>query len=271
MSETPFYFETGDYSLFAVLHEPELTSVSKVFVFCHPFAEEKLWTHRVYVNMARELCQRGYAVLRFDYMGNGDSDGVFEDSTVKTNIADINAAIEYVKTKYDSLDEINLLGLRLGATYACHVALQRKDISQLILWDPILDGSRYMQEILRSNLTTQMAVYGKVTKNRETLINEMREGKTVNFDGYDLGETMFNEGSALNILNGDSEFSGKVLIVQIGKQGQPINKNLQKFKTRFSTAEICHAVEEPFWREIKQYYSKAKDLFQLTSKWVEQV
>ena len=55
MTETPFYFANGSHSLFGVLHEPEAAPVNAGFVFCHPFGEEKLWSHRVYVTFARAL------------------------------------------------------------------------------------------------------------------------------------------------------------------------------------------------------------------------
>ena len=75
MKEKPFIFPNGSYNLFGILHEPEIESNGEGFVFCSPFAEEKLWAHRVFVNFARELARLGYTVLRFDYMGHGDSEG----------------------------------------------------------------------------------------------------------------------------------------------------------------------------------------------------
>ena len=44
-------------------------------VFCHPFGEEKLWTHRVFVTFARRLAAAGHAVLRFDHRANGEQMG----------------------------------------------------------------------------------------------------------------------------------------------------------------------------------------------------
>src|SRR5262245_18163177 len=80
-TETPFYFGRESSPLFGVFHAPARTTCLPAFVFCHPFAEEKLWTHRVFVSFARRLAAEGYPVLRFDYMGNGDSAGDFRDSS----------------------------------------------------------------------------------------------------------------------------------------------------------------------------------------------
>ena len=69
MIETPFFFNNKDIQLFGVIHEPAQPVKNLAWVLCHPFAEEKLWSHRVYVNLARTLAKSGYTVLRFDYRG----------------------------------------------------------------------------------------------------------------------------------------------------------------------------------------------------------
>ena len=97
--ETPLFFPGVRTPLFGVLHEPATASGALPFVFCHAFGEEKLWAHRVFVAFARELARRGHAVLRFDCGGNGDSGGDFSQSSLKTNLADIDTAIELLKAR----------------------------------------------------------------------------------------------------------------------------------------------------------------------------
>lgn len=269
MLETPFFFLNDNYRLFGVLHKPEISDPVGGFVFCHPFAEEKLWTHRVLVSFARELAKLGYAVLRFDYMGHGDSDGDFEDSTVDTRLADINCAIDRLKTEVPSVGTAGLLGLRFGATLAAHVAEQRSDLEKLVLWEPVIDGERYMQEVLRTNLTTQLAVYGKVTVKREDLVNQMQSGMTVNIDGYELSNTLFEQASGINLLQKDIDFAGATLIVQCGKEGQPLRKDTTALSDKYKNIDIQQAAEEPFWREIKRYYGRAENLFGVTLNWID--
>ena len=56
-TETPFFFPSGKHSLFGILHQPAAATCLPAFVFCHPFGEEKLWTHRVFVSFARRLAR----------------------------------------------------------------------------------------------------------------------------------------------------------------------------------------------------------------------
>jgi len=266
--EKPMFFSNGDYQLFGVLHQPETNELKGGFVFCHAFAEEKLWTHRVSVTFARELAKRGYAVLRFDHYGHGDSQGEFKNATIEHYKADINVAIELLKMEVPALESVSLLGQRFGATLAATVAESRDDINSLILWDPILDGARYMQEVLRINLTTQMAVYGKVTVMRDALVESMKQGNTVNVDGYEMSFAMYEQASSLS-LNVEKGFKGNCLVVQMSKKELPFKKDLNQLMSTYQNGEIALAIELPFWREIKESYFRATDLYEKTLNWLE--
>ncbi len=263
MKEQPLFFPSQDYDLFGMLHLPEQSN-QKGFVFCHPFAEEKLWAHRVYVSFARELVKQGYTVLRFDMKGCGDSQGYFEEVVLDNWLNDINAAIDYLSSTVQGLSEVGLFGLRFGATLALAAAQYNDKIQKLILWEPILDGARYMQEILRSNLSTQLAVYGKVTKNREALVADMEAGVPVNFDGYELTHELYTQIGKMAFNDLSAWAKKPILVVQVGKPDQPVKKGLLEFCKTSPACHVVNAAEEPFWREIKQYYARANNLFSVT-------
>ena len=140
------------------------------------FDERVRGSHRVFVNFAREAASHGIPVLRFDFRGHGDSDGHSEDCTIETYLSDIESARRTIQELHPSLESIDMLGLRFGATLAATYAHRTTDIGDLILWEPIVNGSRYMQELLRINLSTQLAVYGNVRENRQTLVKRMQSG-----------------------------------------------------------------------------------------------
>jgi len=266
-SEKPFFFENGDYKLFGVVHKPESDEeLSKGFVFCHPFAEEKLWVHRAYVSFARELAKQGYMVLRFDYMGHGDSEGEFEDSTIQTRLSDIKCAIKQLKDF--GVQEVGLLGLRFGASLAALAAEEVEGVRSLVMWQPIVNGEKYMKEILRSNLAGQMAIYGRVVKNRDELVNEMKDGKTVNIDGYEVSYELFSQACELNLLKHD-RYKGSALIIQIDKKPSGLKKDMESLAGVYANAKVVQAVEQPFWTEIKEFYSSSRSLADSTMEWLE--
>jgi len=266
--ETPLFFENGDYRLFGVVHQPVGTPSGAAWVFCHPFAEEKLWAQRVYVSFARTLAARGAWVLRFDMMGNGDSEGQFSAASVDTMLSDIDCAIRYLEGVSGISVSIGLLGLRLGATLAALAAERSQKVGTLVLWEPIVDGARYMQEMLRSNLTTQSVIYKEIRHNREALVRMMRDGATVNIDGYELAYPCYEQATAINLKEGRKQFAGPCLIVQIGKNGQPVHPDFKALQETYPAGNLQSAVEEPFWKEIKQWYGRAPNLTATTLAWL---
>ena len=271
MAEPTFFFPNGNYRLFGVLHEAKKTSRGEGFVFCAPFAEEKLWAHRVMVNFARELAERGYPVLRFDYMGNGDSEGNFEESTLESMLSDTQCAIRTLKENVIGVESVNLLGLRLGATIAALSAENNGDAKRLILWEPIVTGSAYMREMLRINLSTQAAVYKKILHNTDALIQMMKDGKTVNVDGYEVAWPLYEQIAGIDLLSEKGIHDGRALVVQISRKEGTMSPVLVKLNEKYKDIRAAIAVEEPFWKEIRQYYPRADNLYQVTMNWLKEM
>ena len=270
MNETPLYFPNGSYSLFGILHRPAAGASLPPFVFCHAFAEEKLWAQRVFVSFARQLAAVGYPVLRFDYMGNGDSDGDVRDSTLSTTLSDVRCAIDQVR-RMTGARAVNLLGLRLGAAVASLVAEEDAAVEHLVQWAPIVDGGRYMQELLRINLTTQMATYKEIRQDREGLVASMREGSAVNVDGYEITLPLYEEVSALKLARAAKRYGGPCLITQVDRQPGRAAAELEQLAASYPRATLTFAQEEPFWKEILRFYDQAPNLFSVTLEWLRTV
>jgi len=270
MTETPFYFPNGAYALFGMLHQPQVASDRPALVFCHAFAEEKLWTHRVFVTFARRLAAGGYPVLRFDLMGNGDSGGDFSASSLTTALSDVRCAIEEVRRRTNRT-RVSLLGLRTGATLAALISEAVDGVEDLILWAPIVDGARYMQEMLRTNLTTQMAVYKEVRHDREQLIAAMKDGARVNIDGYEMAFPLYSEFSAIKLNVDPKRHQGRCLIVQIDRtpDAEP-TPEIQQLARTYARPTVLTVQEEPFWKEIQRFYNDAPNLFPATLNWLQQ-
>ncbi len=266
--EKPFFLDTGRYRLFCVLHEPAPEAARRpAFVFCSPFAEEKLWSHRVFVTFARALAQRGHAVLRFDYMGNGDSDGAFEESSAETNLSDIKAAAGHLKSIDGAGEGVYLLGLCLGATFASIAAEEISDVTGLVLWNPVVDGAAYMQEMLKINLSTQMSVYKEIRQTRVDLGEELKRGQTVNVDGYEMSRALFEQVSAIDLASTPKSFSGRVLVADINRKGEP-GKASAALASTYNDCTVSAVKEELFWKEIRAYYPRAENLFAATLAWL---
>lgn len=262
-----------------MLHLPQHAGSKLAFLMSHPFGEEKLWSHRVFVSFARALAARGHVVLRFDYTGAGDSTGEIADTSLATHVADASAALSVLLARPE-VERVGLIGLRLGATFAALVAEQAGTNEQhsclwgapLVLWDPVMDGQAHFEDLLRSNLSTQLAVYGKVVETREMLRGTILAGNRVNVDGYEIARPLFESCSRANLLSTESKlYAAPTLVVQIAaSETTKPRRDLQSLAEAYAQGTFARVTEQPFWREIKPFYGRAERLQQATLAWLEQ-
>lgn len=70
--------------------------------------------------ICEELAKQGIAVLRFDFTGIGDSDGVFSQTNFASDVDDIVAVAEYMAANYEAPKL--LIGHSMGGTAILHAA-----------------------------------------------------------------------------------------------------------------------------------------------------
>jgi len=91
-------------------------------------------TEGIFARAARLWAEQGYASLRIDFRGNGESDGKFEDMTFSGLIADGLAAVDFLKAepRIDA-SKIAVVGWSQGGLVASAVA-GRTDPVAVALW-----------------------------------------------------------------------------------------------------------------------------------------
>jgi len=83
------------------------TSISKTVVLCHGYSDHK--DTRLLERIA-EVCEKiTLSSLRFDFSGNGESEGVFEFANYLKEVEDIRNAIEFLKEQHNK-EIIGLVG-----------------------------------------------------------------------------------------------------------------------------------------------------------------
>ena len=140
------YFGGG--RLFGSLHHPQrLRGHSTAVLLCNPFGEEASRAHRTFRVLATLLERAGYATLRFDYSGTGDSQGESADATIDAWLSDIGAAAARLGEAAGGA-RLAIVGLRLGATLAALAAARGLVRPRhLLMWDPIVDGAAYLRDL----------------------------------------------------------------------------------------------------------------------------
>jgi pimeloyl-ACP methyl ester carboxylesterase len=269
--ETPLFFGADGRRKFGVLHHPAPgLDIRTPIVLCAPHFEEKLWAHRVLVDAARRACARGHVVLRFDVSGHGDSEGEFEDFALDEFDADTVEAWNLLRERAGA--EPALVGLRLGATLAARAAAHLG--ARAALWEPILDLSAWLQEMLRANLTFQIRHFGRVVKNRAQLAADIVAGQTVTLDGYGLTPKFFRE-AASSAGWSETVFPGRcpdaLVVAFLGRGAAPAGP-LEQAAQRWSATSPCAfrvVDEEAVWTDVRRYRTQAGGLVEVTLDWIE--
>jgi fermentation-respiration switch protein FrsA (DUF1100 family) len=96
--------------------------------------DEEIFNHKPFLVIADHLTRNGFAVLRFDDRGYGESEGNHSIATTEDFANDVMAAVNYLKTR-DEVDKrkIGLIGHSEGGMIAPMVASSDNDVSFIIL------------------------------------------------------------------------------------------------------------------------------------------
>lgn len=141
------FFGSDDRRLLGCLHPPRADrNLGCGAVLIHSFGEEYIKFHRALRQLAVMLADEGFAVFRFDLSCCGDSAGACEDGRVPQWIEDIETAIAELRVR-TGIARLSLVGLRLGGALAVMTGASRPDVDSLALWDPVISGTAYLDEL----------------------------------------------------------------------------------------------------------------------------
>jgi pimeloyl-ACP methyl ester carboxylesterase len=133
IKEIPLAFKCKNQQIAGILHLPQKKN-PPIIIMCHGWGSNKLGTWQgLFVKFAREICKNGFAVLRFDFRGSGDSEGEFGEQTIGTMLEDLDCVLNNLDKDLVNIDKIGLIGHSLGGKAAILKA-EDKRIKCLVLW-----------------------------------------------------------------------------------------------------------------------------------------
>jgi pimeloyl-ACP methyl ester carboxylesterase len=282
MSIEPAFIDRGSKKLFVVFFPPRGEGMKLPFVLCNAFGSETEIFRVHFVHFARKLAERGHPVLRFDYLGYGDSEGEFAEATPSTMEADIEAAIDEV-VRRTGAKEVGLVGLRLGATLAARVAARRTEVTHLALWEPQPKPWDDLYAELRSTVSMQTVLFKDVKKTRDEILAgvlaetpTMVDGYDLNVidDGYPLSKRLVEEAKEIDLLKSPPKTSAKTLVLHVRRNpGQP-GKKLADFIQALQAAGVSlHtdvAVESTLpWLHEQIYTTHSANIYDKTFAWLD--
>jgi alpha-beta hydrolase superfamily lysophospholipase len=169
-------------------------------------AREYLLAHRSYRQLASRLAENGFPVLRFDFYGCGDSNGTSEEGSLGQWLSDISTAINEMRSR-SGTRRLCLVGLRLGGTLAIQAGILRRDINSMVLWNPVLNGRLYIDDMRSLHQVIFRHLQGKH-------MDAASAEQDIGVLGYRLTDTMRADLETIDLYAVQKRPADKILIVQ---------------------------------------------------------
>jgi acyl transferase domain-containing protein/aryl carrier-like protein len=254
-----FLFGPPGKKLFGCYHAPNPKAVRETaLVLCYPMGQEYIKAHTTYVQLANQLSAVGFPSIRFDYYGTGDSAGSCIQSSISQCKRDIALAIEELH-KRSGKRKIGLVGLRVGATLAAMIAKERDDVESIILWEPVVRGDRYLEEL--NTLHKHMLKYSYVDEKLSSADEIL---------GFSRNEALWKELSEIDIKNFFPSLSKHILLLR-----SDANSKMEEFKAfleKSGTPHSYHEISSPrVWTEEVYKQLVPSSLLETAVRWASMV
>jgi dipeptidyl aminopeptidase/acylaminoacyl peptidase len=131
-----FYFSNSEgFKLCGVLSNPSGATKNLMITLCHGLTTSK--DGRTYRSLEPILNQRGFSTFRFDFFGHGESEGKFENLTLRRAINDVLQALQFLKES--GYSKIGLMGSSFGGFASLMAAARLPELQFLALKSPVSD------------------------------------------------------------------------------------------------------------------------------------
>ncbi|HET9947223.1 MAG TPA: alpha/beta fold hydrolase [Patescibacteria group bacterium] len=120
--------------LSSLLCEPTIAT-KKIIILCHGITVDKE-EGGVFTKLSQELVSSGFATIRFDFRGHGESGGNSEEMTISGELVDLEAVYQAVKK--EGFEKIGIIAQSFGGGIAT-LFTPSHTIEALCLWSPVLN------------------------------------------------------------------------------------------------------------------------------------
>lgn len=182
-------------------------------VICSPFQSEFLRNYRREVLLARALAQRGFAVQRFHYRGTGNSHGDPNELTFESMRQDAVSASN-VLLQAAGVESVSFVGTRWGSFVAA-ASSRYFDGSPVVLWDPIIDASRYFRELFRMRLISDVKHGSGKYRSTAEVARDLEETGSVDILGLSVVDSFYQSSRSLSLDEEMGEAVRPILLIQM--------------------------------------------------------
>jgi hypothetical protein len=131
-----------------ITERPDNPGKYPVILMFHGFSGDHIVSGFKFPRVSRLLVEQGFATVRFDFRGSGDSEGNFEDMSILTELSDALEVFGYIKKKDFYNHKLGIIGYSMGGAVASLFAPKVQDTNAVCLWSPAI----FNKEVFQSGL-----------------------------------------------------------------------------------------------------------------------
>jgi len=193
-----FYNHQGE-ELAGTLHLSDRSAECGV-IFGHCFTCSR--HTRIIRQACNELAAAGVLALRFDFSGNGQSEGEFSESNYSKQIAEMQAAADVIAEK--GARRIGLAGHSMGAVIAVLTAARTRTVKAVCALAGRLSGLNATHFFSKKQLK-ELEDTGRVSFNSRGRSLQLSTQFFADAEQYDLSKTVKSLQTPLMVIHGDAD------------------------------------------------------------------
>lgn len=190
-----FKLRSRGHDMVCIMEYKNMESKGKyILLLNHGFVGHKIAPHRMMVNLTRTLVDEEITVVRFDFVGSGDSEESFHYMTIPGEVEDSIVVVEYLRENLD-INKLVILGYSMGGCVAA-LTTAVTNTDGLILWSAVSNPFKNFNHILG-----------------EKLFKDGESGKDIDFLGDMIGSDFFSGLKDIDPIKALESFQNPICII----------------------------------------------------------
>ena len=258
------WIDCDNANLYGELHIPDTLPAPGLLIL-HGMNSQGYHFLKMYKSLAKKACEKGYAVLVFDFRGVGKSAGEFDYGMGEQR--DVKCALDYLTSRPEvQNDRIFVVGHSLGGAVSLYALQGEKRVKGLALWSTPKNHNYNVRKFIKRTKGT-LGLYSFLILSRvDKLINVSRLFKLEVY-GIRLRPRHVREKlMKLNECEAASKLSGIPLLIVIGREDTIVGVD--------EAQAICQAANEPKALLVIEgadhiYKGRDEELVSQTLEWID--
>jgi len=222
MEKTVHFFNHQGEKLSGTLHEPEnslgTAPADTALVLGHCFTCSRHTS--ILKDICKKIAAKGFSALRFDFSGNGQSQGDFSQSSYTKHIKEMKQAVSFLSDM--GISRFGLGGHSMGAAIAIFTALQTENITGVCTLAGRL-GSSDLSSIFTKEQLNQLQQSGIMSFKSRGRSLQLSESFFSDMQQYNLPDALKSLKIPLMVVHGDQD---EIISVQNAFQAKELKPDL---------------------------------------------